>query len=125
MKKIVQIVIAGLLILVSPVLFGQQITFNEFTLSCSELTFQEIKEKYISLQELNSKIKNKLYERAPDYIYTDFVKEQKQWNTQRNLNVLEATKNQDKEEFCRIIFLEYLRIGTLLEDYNEYLYGLN
>jgi len=110
---------------VDSVVAEQQISLNEFALECECLTFQQIYSKYIELQKFNDKIKTALYERAPDFIYEGYIADQKQWAEQRNKNVLEIASKQDKEEMCRALFLEYLRIGTVLEDYNEYLYSIN
>jgi hypothetical protein len=93
----------------------------EHLLGFEYLTYEQVYSKFQDLQIQNAKIKQTLYEHAPDYVYKKYIAEQSQWVQERDIALQNAFLSKDKNSLCNIVYMEYLRVGTLLNKYAEYL----
>jgi len=120
MKKIL-LFIAAFIIVVSSV---KSLSYQQYVTSCEQLDYQQINIQINELIKFEKKIKEALCSRAPNYVYESYVHEQANWEIERNRQLLKAQQDNDKETMCQIGFLEYLRVGVVLENYQEYLYDI-
>lgn len=120
MKKIL-LFIAAFIIVVSSV---KSLSYQQYVTSCEQLDYQQINIQINELIKFEKKIKEALCSRAPNYVYESYVHEQTNWEIERNRQLLKAQQDKDKETMCQIGFLEYLRVGVVLENYQEYLYDI-
>jgi hypothetical protein len=122
MKKV--ILILSLVVFSTVTAISQNYKYENFLNSCEQLTIVDIQKKFQEIKNLQIRIQAKLRERAPDYVYREFIKEQNQWDTEKTPEYKKYLTEQNKDELCRFYYLEFLRVGVTLDTYNEYLYGL-
>jgi hypothetical protein len=89
--------------------------------SFEQLSYQQVYEKYQSLQIQNTRIKENLFNEAPDYVYEEYCKEQSIWDKSKNQELQQSILTHNKDQLCKIVYMDYLRIGMLLTKYSEFL----